>query len=158
MEALLLAIRSILDGEEHCVTVRHLFYRLVGVGAIPKTETAYKSLIGHLSKWRRSHEIAWDAFADSTRWHIRGRTFDGIADALQRTCETYRRDMWSTQPHYVELWLEKDAIASIVADVADDFGVLFSFVAALRASPVFTARRRHFARRSASGKNVTIFH
>jgi hypothetical protein len=123
MDELLAAIRSIIDGEEHAITVRHLFYRLVGLAVIPKTETAYHLLVRHLSRWRRDGEVSWDAFADSTRWHIRAATFDGISDALQRCKETYRRDMWSTQPHYVELWLEKDAIASIVAGVADQFGV-----------------------------------
>src|SRR5439155_7534672 len=123
METLLSAILAILDGEEFAITVRHLFYRLVGLEAIPKTEKAYRGLVHHLSNWRRNHEIPWNAFADSTRWHIRNPTFDGIADALQRTRETYRRDLWSNQPCYVELWIEKDAVASIVADIADEFGV-----------------------------------
>src|SRR5437773_11957331 len=88
MEELLSAILSILDGEEFAITVRHLFYRLVGLGVIPKTESAYKSLVHHLSNWRRNGEIPWDGFADSTRWHIRKPAFDGVEDALQRTRAT----------------------------------------------------------------------
>jgi len=33
-------VKYILDGEEGQITVRHLFYRLVGHGVIPKTEAA----------------------------------------------------------------------------------------------------------------------
>jgi hypothetical protein len=158
MEALLSAVRSILDGEEHPITVRHLFYRLVGLGVIPKTEKAYRGLVNHLSNWRRSEEIPWDAFADSTRWHIRTKSFDGIEDALQRTRETYRRDMWSTQPHYVELWLEKDAIASIVADVANDFGVPVFVCRGFASLSSLYGAAQTFREASASGKRVTLFH
>lgn len=129
MQQVLRAIQKILNGEEDQITIRHLFYRLVGEGIIPKTETAYKNLCGHLSKWRRSEEIAWSAFTDSTRWHIQQRTFEGVDDALETTVRTYRRNLWSTQPRYIEVWVEKDAIAGIVAKSANSFGV-----------PVFVAR------------------
>src|ERR1039457_3566170 len=113
------AIQTILAGEDGQITIRHLFYRLVGLNAIPKSEQAYKLLCGHLSKWRRSESIRWDAFADNTRWHIRHATFDGIEDALRNTAETYRRNLWSTQPFFLEVWVEKDSIASIVASKAN---------------------------------------
>jgi hypothetical protein len=158
METLLSAILAILDGEESVITVRHLFYRLVGLGVIPKTEGAYRALVHHLSNWRRNGEIPWTAFADSTRWHIRKPTFDGIADALQRTHETYRRDMWSTQPHYVELWLEKDAIASIVSDVAGEFGVPVFVCRGFASLSSLYGAAQTFKEAAASGKKVTIFH
>jgi hypothetical protein len=158
MEALLAAILSVLDGEEHRITVRHLFYRLVGLGVIPKTKEAYKALVHHLSNWRRDGEIPWSAFADSTRWHIRSHTFDGIADALRRTHETYRRDLWSTQPHYCELWLEKDAIASVVADVADEFGVPVFVCRGFASLSSLYGAAQTFKTAVESGKRVTIFH
>ena len=120
---MLRAVQTIIDGEEDKITIRHLYYRLVGLGVIPKTEAAYKGLCSHLSKWRRSGEIEFSAFIDSTRWHIKSRTFDSIDDALEETVSSYRRNLWATQPFYLETWVEKDAIASIVSDVADEFGV-----------------------------------
>jgi hypothetical protein len=158
MDALLAAIHSVIDDEEHEITVRHLFYRLVGLDVIPKTEVAYHLLVRHLSRWRRSGEIPWDAFADSTRWHIRRPTFDGIKDALQRTRETYRRDLWSTQPHYCELWIEKDAIASIVAEVANDFGVPVFVCRGFASLSSLYGAARTFREARMNGKRVTIFH
>jgi hypothetical protein len=155
---LLSAAQSIVDGEEYAITVRHLFYRLVGLSVIPKTENAYKALVKHLAHWRRSGEVPWDAFADSTRWYIRKQTFDGTADALQRCKETYRRDMWSNQSHYCELWLEKDAIASIVADVAEEFDVPILVCRGFASlSSLYTAAQV-FKKAEANGKRVTIFH
>src|ERR1044071_7737721 len=96
MQDTLSAIQNILNAEENQITIRHLFYRLVGLRVIEKTEQAYKNLCGHLSKWRRSEEIPWSAFADNTRWHIQQTTFDSVQDALQNTVENYRRNLWST--------------------------------------------------------------
>ena len=129
IQSVLNAIKTILDGEEGQITIRHLFYRLVGLGVIPKTEGAYKGLCGHLSKWRRTGEVQWSAFADSTRWHLRRETFDSVDEALASTVATYRRNLWTSQPCYVECWCEKDAVASILYRAAVTFGV-----------PVFVAR------------------
>jgi hypothetical protein len=155
---LLSAIQTIIDGEEYPITVRHLFYRLVSLRIIPKTENAYHALVRHLSRWRRSGEVPWEAFADSTRWHIRNQTFNGTTDALQRCKETYRRDMWATQPHYVELWLEKDAIASIVVDVADQFGVPIFVCRGFASLSSLHGAAQTFRGAKFTGKRVTILH
>jgi hypothetical protein len=148
----------ILDAEESEITVRHLFYRLVGLKVIEKTERAYKLLCHHLGRWRKGGLVPWNAFADSTRWHIKAQTFNSVEDALQRTRETYRRDLWSTQPHYCELWIEKDAIASIVAGVADEFGVpVFVCRGFASLSSLYSAAQT-FNRAINSGKAATIFH
>ena len=158
MDELLSAIQDILNLEESAITIRHLFYRLVGQNVIEKTELAYKSLCSHLSRWRKAGEVAWNAFSDSTRWHIKPTMFHGIADALKRTRETYRRDLWATQSSYVEVWVEKDAIAGVINDVTDQFGVpLFvcggfaSLSSMYSASGIFKQAQRN-------GKEVTIFH
>lgn len=129
LQTLLDAVREII-AEEGRMTIRHMFYVLAsGRHLIEKAEADYKNLCRHLANWRRSGAVAWDAFTDNTRWHIKPRTFDGVEDALNNAVENYRRNLWETQPYYVEAWVEKDAIAGIVAEAARDFGV-----------PVFVAR------------------
>ena len=120
MAELLNAIHEILDGETSAITIRHLFYRLVGLSVIEKTERAYKSLCQHLSRWRKSGDVPWNTFSDSTRWHIKPPMFSGLADALRRTRETYRRDLWAQPPSYVEVWVEKDAIEGAIDDVTGE--------------------------------------
>jgi hypothetical protein len=90
---------------------------------IEKTEQAYDALLKHLAKWRRAKSIDWASFSDSTRWYIRAASYESVHDALKRTRENYRRDMWVTQPYYPEVWVEKDAIAGLVAETAQSYGV-----------------------------------
>jgi len=158
MQGVLGAVKTILAGEEGQISIRHTFYRLTGLYVIEKTESDYKSLCGHLSKWRRSGDIEWSAFADSTRWHIRSATFDSVDAALRNTAETYRRNLWDDQNSYLEIWVEKDAMAAIVSRAAAPFGV-----------PVFVARgfaslsslysaANTFRSWSEAGKQCVIYH
>lgn len=123
LNTILQASRKILSEENGCVTIRHLFYRLVGERLLSKSEQEYKHLGSYLMKWRRSGEIPWSAFADNTRWYYGAACFSSMEAALKNTRDTYRRNMWATQPAFVEIWTEKDAIASILLEEANPFGV-----------------------------------
>jgi hypothetical protein len=158
LENLLAWVNSILESEEGQMTIRHLFYRLVGAEVIPKTEQAYKQLCSKLSRWRRKEKVSWAAFSDSTRWHIKPETFDSMFQALDNTVATYRRNLWATQKIYVEVWVEKDAMAGIVSRAAEPFGV-----------PVFVARgfaslsslysaAETFKLAIKAGKRVIVYH
>lgn len=158
MAELLQAILDIVDAEESAITIRHLFYRLVGLEVIPKTERAYKTLCSHLSKWRKDGEVPWNAFSDSTRWHIAPPMFDSLEEALQLTKDTYRRNLWATQDYYCEVWCEKDAIAGLIAPVTREFGVpLFVCRGFASLSSMYSAALT-FKEVQAQDKEVCIYH
>ena len=97
------------------MTVRQVFYRMVSEGVIDKTEGEYKSTIVRLlGQMRRRKVIPYGWISDSTRWMRKPRSFDSLEDALQHTARTYRRSLWACQPHYVEVWLEKNALAGVL--------------------------------------------
>ena len=106
------------------MTVRQLFYRLVSLGTIAKTEAEYKTTVGRLAvEMRRAGVIPFGWIADNTRWMRKPRTHSNLAQALSRTAETYRRAVWDDQDSYVEVWLEKDALAGVVQDVTAPWDV-----------------------------------
>lgn len=105
------------------ITIRHLFYRLEGLGIIEKTENAYDNLVEHLSNWRKKQEIPFDAFIDGTRWHHGATTHSTAIEALEDSVRSFRKNLWDSQPHYVELWAEKDAILSIIQPIANSWGI-----------------------------------
>ena len=99
------------------MTVRQVFYQLVSRGAIAKTETEYnQTVVRLLTDMRVSGEIPFSAIADNTRWMRKPRSYSSLEAAIRLTAETYRRATWDNQPVYVEVWLEKDALAGVVLE------------------------------------------
>jgi len=123
MDGIRETILEVLD-RDRPMTVRQLFYRLVSLGAIDKTETEYKGTIGRLAvEMRRAGVIPFGWIADNTRWMRKPRTHSNLAQALSRTAETYRRAVWDNQDAYVEVWLEKDALAGVLVEVTAPWDV-----------------------------------
>ncbi|HEV2881080.1 MAG TPA: hypothetical protein VGX24_07360 [Pyrinomonadaceae bacterium] len=101
--------------EDEPMTVRQVFYRLVSSGVIGKTEGEYKSTVVRLlGDMRRNGEIEFNWIADNTRWMRKPRTYSSLESMLKRTAEAYRRSVWDNQECYVEIWLEKDALAGVL--------------------------------------------
>jgi hypothetical protein len=114
-------------------TVRGMFYNLVSDGILQNTPKQYKSLISALSVARRNGSIPMDAFVDNTRW------IDDISDQYQKPEEyvqdiidvlkTARNDYfdyiprWHGQKHYVELWVEKNALRGLFAGILQGFEI-----------------------------------
>ena len=101
-------------------TVRQVFYQLVSRGAIAKTEGEYKGTVCRLlADMRRSGEIPYGSIADNSRWMRKPDTYDSLESMLHYSQQTYRRAIWEDQAAYVEIWLEKEALAGVLVDVTD---------------------------------------
>ncbi len=110
--------------EDAPMTVRQVFYRLVSMGVIHKTEAEYKgTIVRLLSEMRRAGEVPFSWVADNTRWQRKPRTYSSLESMLKRTAETYRRAVWDNQDVYVEVWLEKDALAGVLMEETEAWDV-----------------------------------
>lgn len=104
------------------MTIRQVFYRLVSLGAVAKTESQYNSTVGRLLREMRwAGEIPFSWIADHTRWMRKPQSYGSLGEALQDTARLYRRALWSGQR--VEVWLEKDALAGVLYDVTSEYDV-----------------------------------
>lgn len=124
MASFRLTLYNILAGDNP-MTVRQVFYQMVGRG-LPKAENEYARVQQELVKMRRGEvfpQIPYGWIADATRWQRKPTTYTDLEEALERTQQTYRRDLWANQPVYVELWLEKDALAGVLVDVTSEWDV-----------------------------------
>lgn len=123
MDTIREAILDVLSKDQP-MTVRQVFYRLTSRGVIEKTEAEYKGTVGRLTvEMRRAGEIPFGWIADNTRWMRKPRTHSSLANALSLTAETYRRAVWDNQNAYVEIWLEKDALAGVLYEVTAPWDV-----------------------------------
>jgi hypothetical protein len=108
----------------HPQTIRQLFYQGVSTDLIEKTESAYQGIVVRLcGQMRESGELPWDWIADSTRWMRKPDSYSSLEEAIARTAETYRRDLWDAQHAYVEVWCEKEALAGVLFEITEKYDV-----------------------------------
>ena len=101
-------------------TLRTLFYRLISLEVIPNTSQAYKQLGSVTVKARKAGRLRWDSFSDEGRLVLTDFIEEyqspdqfvqvGI-DFLRNAAQNYTIPRWYKQPHYVEVWIEKLALA-----------------------------------------------
>lgn len=150
--------RGLLDQQSGQVSIRHLFYLVVSKGAIEKIERDYQNLKHQLTKWRRAGAIDWTAFSDSTRWYYGRPGHAGPRAFLEETIRAYRFNIWEEQDVHVEIWAEKDAIASILLEAADPWRVqVFPFRGFASLTSLYNAAAT-FRQKQAEGKAVFVYY
>lgn len=106
------------------MTVRQVFYQLVARGIIDKTEDQYQgSVIRLMTDMRLDGRLSYDWVVDESRRVRITETYDSIEYAIERTAEFYRRSALAQSPDYLEIWVEKDALAGSLWDVTSDYDV-----------------------------------
>jgi hypothetical protein len=105
------------------MTVRQVFYQATVRNLVEKSEHGYAKIQTDLTLLRRAGELPYSWLADNTRWQRKPATFDSVKQALDNTAKLYRKALWGDADAYVELWLEKDALAGVVYPVTSMYDV-----------------------------------
>lgn len=98
-------------------TVRQMFYQMSKRKVVEKDDSGYRQVQSQLLKMRREGVIKYSWIADNTRWMRKPDSFKSMIDVLRHYQYVYRQDLWLKSPCHVEIWCEKDAIASAIYDV-----------------------------------------
>jgi hypothetical protein len=107
------------------MTLRRVHYRLV-----IRDDTTYRNTLGdykQLSKWlvrlRLEGVVEWEWVVDRLR-EPRGRPmWRNLPAFVEAARRSYYRDVWQGQPEYLEVWLEKDALAPLFEEALEPYGV-----------------------------------
>ncbi|UPJ65965.1 hypothetical protein [Bradyrhizobium sp. 191] len=105
------------------MTVRQVFYQATVRNLVDKTEAGYTKVQTDLVQMRKAGDLPYDWLADNTRWQRRPRTFGSVQQALDDTARLYRKSLWADAGCYVEIWLEKDALAGVVLPITSMYDV-----------------------------------
>jgi len=105
------------------MTVRQVFYQASVRGLVDKSDSGYAKVQTDLVHMRREGDLPYSWLADNTRWQRRPNTFDSPEQALRNTANFYRKSLWTEADAYVEIWLEKDALAGVVLPITDMYDV-----------------------------------
>lgn len=109
--------------EGHPMTVRQVYYQLVSRQVIKNNRGQYQAVSNALVTARRQGIIPWEWIEDRLRRPRYVSMWTGLPDFADTCRRAYRRDVWETQPDYLEVWLEKDALSGIFEDVLSPYGV-----------------------------------
>jgi len=107
----------------HPMTVRQVYYQLVSRQVIENNRCQYQAVSNLLVDARKDGVVPWHWIEDRLRRPREVDMWDDLADFAETARRAYRRDVWQTQPYYVEVWLEKDALSGIFEDALGQYGV-----------------------------------
>jgi hypothetical protein len=105
------------------MTVRQVFYQATVRGIVEKIEAGYNKVQTDLVLMRRSGDLPYEWLADNTRWQRKPKTYSSVVEALEATARLYRKALWTDADCYVEVWLEKDALAGVVYPITSVYDV-----------------------------------
>lgn len=105
------------------MTVRQVFYQATVRNVVEKSEAGYNKVQTDLVQMRRAGTLPYSWLADNTRWQRKPLTFNSVQDALDDTARFYRKALWADAGAYVEVWLEKDALAGVIMPVTEMYDV-----------------------------------
>ena len=96
------------------LTLRQLYYQFISRDIFPNTEQSYNRLGSIITDARLAGLVSWDAIEDRGRgvkgWLIE----ENEADALEDIEYRFALDLWRRQNVYVEVWVEKEALSSVI--------------------------------------------
>lgn len=109
------------------LTVRQIYYQLVGKDLIENNQNSYKRTCELIKNARMEGLLDWNVVEDRTRIFNENNGFDNTRDFIQNECEIvlkgYKRDLMQNQPCYIEIWIEKDALSTIFQRIANQYTI-----------------------------------
>lgn len=140
------------------LTLRQLYYQLVTKNIIKNKERAYKNLSNLVSDARLAGMLDWEAIEDRIRVPAIPSEWDSIKDIVDSALYSYRLPRWKTQPEYVELWIEKDALAGVLRPLANKYHVPLMVNRGYSSQSAMYEASKRFLRRQKEGKILRLLY
>lgn len=109
------------------LTLRQVYYQLVGKGFIENTVSQYTMLSNLLKNARLENLIDWDDMEDRGRIFNDFRGFPNKENFIEHETKNfltgYSRNLLQSQCNHIEIWIEKDALSTIFSKVAINYNV-----------------------------------
>lgn len=109
--------------EGYVLTLRQLYYQLVSRDVIPNKSTEYAKLSTLLKEGRMGGIVDWDAIEDRLRKPSKPSAWDSPKDAMNALIQQYKLPRMERQKHYIEVWVEKDALSGVLKRVTEKYHI-----------------------------------
>jgi len=158
------------------LTIRQIFYRLVGKYSLKKTENNYQYLDKLLVQHRKNKWVEWDRIVDLTRkptkleYHVEVTPEEWInywAKDFINTLSGYHQPKYGNQEYLVEVWSEHEGLQPLFAKALEYYPITLYFTRGRNSWSNFyesaqrlkqTSRKiiiLHFSDADVYGKNMT---
>lgn len=127
-------VNEIFSQYSYALTIRQIYYRLISdpYNLFSNTRSMYNSLDRILVRARERGEIDGKRIEDRTRetiggdqgWESPDSYLDKVSEYVKSCWEKYSKEVWASQQFKLELWVEKDALASVIDETTHLFRVL----------------------------------
>lgn len=107
----------------HLMTLRQLYYQLVGRVVIENNNEAYRKLSRLLTDGRMAGYVDWDVIEDRLRVPRIPYYENGFVEAIEKTAYLYKINRMTGQPRYVEVWVEKDALSEVMYKITSEYRI-----------------------------------
>ena len=140
------------------LTLRQLYYQFVSKDLIPNSDREYKKLGNVLTDARLAGLVDWDAIEDRGRGKKGWLIEEDIDQILFELPYAYGADFWADQDRYIEVWVEKDALSSVIEKAVRSHRVPYMACKGyLSASEAYRAGKRMEEARG-RGKEPLVIH
>ncbi len=146
------------SADGYVLTLRQLFYQMVGRGWIRNTTREYENLGATVTKAREAGMISWDAIEDRNRSKVDYLVQESDQAALDNLHTRVQFDLWDRQDTYIECWVEKEALAGVIQKACAPYRVPhLACKGYLSASEAWRAAQR-FDEHAQNGQSCAILH
>lgn len=147
------------EAQGYTLSLRQLYYQFVSRDLIPNNDREYKKLGAAIANARLAGLISWEAIEDRNRAPHMPYINEDHASIAASLRHAFSADMWQDQPRRVEVWVEKDALSSVVGRACDRFSVPYlACKGYLSASEVYRAAMRAEAAYEERDQPTLIIH
>jgi hypothetical protein len=146
------------SGRGFTLTLRQLYYKLVGKNRIPNHTRVYDAMTEVVNKARQAGIISWTSMEDRERSIRVAATYEGIDQALRDTAENYSLDLLQTQDHRVVCMVEKNALLDVIRPVCLRYCVPFSANKGYSSSIHLYNEYRQMVEYIGAGRKATILY
>lgn len=178
MVAIAEAVIDDLRAQGFTLTLRQLYYQIVSRDLFPadrrwswtgskwirdpegtiNAQPNYKWLGELMSRGRLAGLIDWWSMEDRGRQLTAWVGHTGPEDAIQEARDRFNLEKWERQPHYCEVWIEKDALSGVFSRICSELEVPFFACKGYTSLSAMWRASQRLIRKAQAGKEVTIFH
>ncbi len=141
------------------LTLRQLFYQFVSRDYLPNTGKSYDNLGVTINAARLAGLVDWNHITDRTRELESLPYWDSPSEIIESCADEFQVNMWEEQAYYIEVWIEKEALAGVIASICEKYRVpYFSCRGYTSQSELWRAAQRLLRKKDEHGKKIRIVH